>query len=76
MPLIRSSASKCRAYIVAIILLFSKIMLLYFYYKKKKLVYIIITAPLSRQPSFYIKYTKLNIHLSCNIKSISNAKCL
>ena len=40
----------------------------------KGLVYIAIIAFLSCQPSFYTKYTKLNIHLSYNIRSVSNAK--
>ena len=33
---------------------------------------IIIAAPSSYQPSFYTKCTKLNMHLSCNIQSVSN----
>ena len=47
MPPIRSSASKCHAYIISVILLFSEIMPLYSYYAKKKLVYIVIIAPFS-----------------------------
>ena len=74
MPFIRSLASKRCVYIVAVILLFSEIMPSYSRYKEKKLVYIIITALFSRQPSFYIKCTKLNIYLSYNIRSVSNAK--
>ena len=46
----------------------------YSYYTKKILVYIIITAPSSRQPSSYTKYIKLNMWLSYNVRSISNAK--
>ena len=76
MPPIRSSASKRCAYIVAMIFLFNKIMPSCSCYKEKKLVYIIIIAPFSCQPSFYIKCTKSNIRLSYNIKSVSNAKCL
>ena len=76
MPFIRSLASKYCTYTVAVILLLSEIMPSYSYYKEKKLVYIIIIAPFSRQPSFYIKCTKLNIYLSYNIKLVSNAKCL
>ena len=76
MPFIRSLASKHRAYTVAVILLFSKIMPSCSRYKEKKLVYIIIIAPSSRQPSSYIKCTKLNIYLSCNVRSVSNTKCL
>ena len=72
---IRSLASKRRTHTVAVILLFSEIMPSCSYYKEKKLVCIIITAPFSHQPSFYIKYTKLNMRLSCNIKSVFDAKC-
>ena len=42
--------------------------------EEKKLVYIIIIALFSCQPFSYIKYTKLNIYLSCNIKLISDIK--
>ena len=55
MPFIRSSASKRRAYIVAVILLLSKIMPTYSHCVLKGLVYIIIIAPLGYQPSFYTK---------------------
>ena len=74
MPPIRSLASKRHTYTVAVILLLGEIMPSYFYYEEKKLVYIIIIAPFSRQPSSYSKCTKLNIYLSCNVKSVSNAK--
>ena len=77
MPSIRSSAFKYTARrfkLVAVILLLSKIIPTYSYYMEKGLIYIAIIAPLSYQPSFYIKYTKLNIHLSYNIKLVSNAK--
>ena len=73
-PLIRSLASECCAYIVAIILLLGKIMPSYSHYKEKKLVYIIIIALISYQPSSCIKCTKLNIHLSYNVRLMSNAK--
>ena len=77
MPPVRSSASKRLTYcfkLVAVILLLGKIMLTYSYYAEKGLIYIIIVAPLSRQFSFYIKYTKLNIYLSCNVYLVLNAK--
>ena len=74
MPPIRSLASKRHAYAVAVILSLGEIMPSCSHYKEKKLVYIIIVAPFSRQPSFYIKYTKSNIYLSCNVKSVSDAK--
>ena len=74
MPLIRSLASERRAYAVAVILLLGEIMPSYSYYKEKKLVYIIIVALFSYQPSSYFKYTKSNIYLSCNVKSVFNTK--
>ena len=74
MTFIKSLASKRRAYTVAVILLLGEIMPSYSYYEEKKLVYIIIITPSSCQPFFYIKCTKLNIHLSCNIKSVSNTE--
>ena len=74
MPPIRSLVSKRRTHIVAVIFLLSEIMPSYFCYKEKKLVYIVIIAPFSRQPSFYIKCIKLNIYLSYNVKLVFNAK--
>ena len=74
MPPIRSLASERRAYTVAVILLLSEIMPSCSCYKEKKLVYIIIVAPFNRQPFFCVKCTKLNIHLSCNVKLVSNTK--
>ena len=76
MPFIRSLASKRRTHAVAVILSLGEIMPSYSYYNKKKLVYITIIAPSSHQPSFYSKCTKSNIHLSCNIKLVSNVKYL
>ena len=74
MPLIRSLASKRRAYVIAVILLLSEIMPTYSCYILKGLVYIAIIAPLGRQPSSYAKCTKLNIRSSYNIRSVSNTK--
>ena len=76
MPLIRSLSSKRHAYTVAVILLFSEIMPSCSYCEEKKLVYITIVALFSHQPSFYIKCTKLNICLSCNVRLVSNAEYL
>ena len=76
MIFIRSLVSKYCAYIILVILLLSKIMPIYSRCAKKKLVYIIIIAPFSRQPSFYIKCTKSNIYLSCNIKLVLDAEYL
>ena len=75
MPPIRSLASKRRACVVVVIFSFSEIMPSYSYCKEKKLVYIAIAAPFSRQPSFYIKCTKSNMRLSCNVKSVSDTEC-
>ena len=74
MPPVRFSVFKYYTNIVAVILSLSKIMPSCSYYKEKKLVYITILTLFSYQPSFYIKYTKSNIRLSCNIKSVSDAK--
>ena len=74
MPFVRFSASKRRAYVVAVIFLFSKIMPTYSYCVLKGLVYIAIIALLGHQPSSYIKCTKLNICLSYNVRLVSNAK--
>ena len=78
MPFIRSSVFKRTTYcfkLVAVILLLSKIIPTYSYYMEKGLIYITIIASLSRQPSSYAKYTKLNIRLSYNIRSVSNTEC-
>ena len=75
MPLVKSLASKRRARVVTVILLLGEIMPTYSYCMLKGLVYIAIIAPLGRQPSSYTKYTKLNIRLSCDVRSVFNAKC-
>ena len=75
MPLVRSLASKHCAYVVTMILLLSEIMPTCSYCVLKGLVCIIIIASLGHQPSSCAKCTKLNIHLSCNIRLVSNAKC-
>ena len=74
MPFIRFLVSKRRAHVVVIIFLLGEIMLIYSYYTKKKLVYVMIIASSNHQPSSYFKCTKLNICLSCNIKSVSDTK--
>ena len=74
MPPIKSLASKCHTYIIAVIFLLGEIMPFYSYCEEKKLVYIIIIALFSRQPSSCIKCTKLNIYLSYNVKSVSNTE--
>ena len=76
MPPIRSLASEHCAYTIAVILLLGKIIPSYSHYDEKKLVYITIIAPFSRQPFSYIKCTKLNIYLSCNVRSVSDTECL
>ena len=74
MPPVRSLISERCVYIVAVILLLSKIMPTYSCYVLKGLVCIAIIAPLSRQLFSYIKYTKLNIRSSYDIRLVSNAK--
>ena len=77
MPLVRSLVFKRTTHrfkLVAVIFLLGKIIPTYSYYAEKGLVYITIIAPLGRQLFFYTKCTKLNMCLSCNIKSVSNAK--
>ena len=70
MPFIRSLVSKHAAYyfkLVTVILLLGEIMPTYSYYAEKGLIYIIIIAPLSRQPFSYAKcifFTRLYILLS------------
>ena len=76
MPFIRSSASKRRLRLVLLILSLSEIMPSCFYCVEKRLSYITISAPSSRQPSFYIKCTKSNIRSSCDVKLVSNTKCI
>ena len=78
MPFIRSLVSKraaCCFKLVAVIFLLGEIIPTYSCCAEKGLVYIIIIAFLGRQLFFYIKCTKLNIHLSCDIRLVSNAKC-
>ena len=79
MPLVRSLASKRAAYyfkLVAVILLLGKIMPTYSCCAEKGLVYIIIIAPLSRQPFSCTKCTKLNMRLFCNVRLVFNTKCI
>ena len=76
MPFIRFLTFTYYTKLVAVILLFSEIMPSCFYYIEKKLVYIVIIVLSSYQPSFYIKYIKSNMYLSCDIKSVSNAEYL
>ena len=74
MPPIRSLALSYYFQLVLLVLFISKIMPLCSYCIKKNLVCIIIIAPFSRQPSFYLEYIKLNIYSFCNIRLVSNAK--
>ena len=67
MPPIKSTVSKHYTLLVLIIILFSKIMPSYSRYTKKKLQYITITALFNCQSFSYIKCTKYNISLFCDI---------
>jgi len=63
------------AYTIAIVLLLGEIILSpCSCYAKEGLVYIALASPLSRQPSFYLECTKVNIYLFYDVRSISNAK--
>ena len=74
MPFVRSSVSKRRARVVAVILSLGKIMPTYSRYIGKRLVYIVIIAPFSRQLSSYTKCTYTNIPSSYDIRMVSNAE--
>ena len=79
MPFVRFLVFKrtaCCFKLVAVILLLGKIIPTYSYYVEKGLVYIAIIAPLSCQPSFYTKCIKLNMYLSCDVRLVSNIKCI
>ena len=76
MPPVRSLIFKYYAYLVTLILLFSVIMPSYSCCAEKGLVYITIIALSSCLLSSYSKCIKLNICSSCNIKSVSDAKCI
>ena len=79
MPPIRSLVFKRLAYcfkLVAIILSLGEIMSTYSCCAEKGLMYIIIIALLGCQPSSYTEYTKLNMRSFCNVRSVSNIKCM
>ena len=76
MPPIRFTMSERRALPAISISLNGEIISPCSYYAKKGLVYIIITDPFSRQPSFYTKCTKLNTYALCDICSVSLNKCI
>jgi hypothetical protein len=79
MPPIKSLVFKCLAChskLIAVILLFNKIMPPCSYYMEKGLVYIVITALFNCYPFFCLECMKLNMHLSYNIYSIFDAKCI
>ena len=71
MPLIRSFMFKRCTLLAISISLNGEIISPYFYYTEKGLVYIIITNPFSRQPSFYTKCTKLNTYALYNMRLVS-----
>ena len=74
MPPIRSTASGHHNKLILLILSISKVMLSCFYYIKKGLLYVVIASPFSCQLLSYAKYIKVNIHFSCNIYLVFNAK--
>jgi hypothetical protein len=60
MPSIKFLVFKCCALLITSISLNREIMNPYSHYIKKGLVYITFISPFRRQPSFYLKYTKVN----------------
>jgi hypothetical protein len=70
MPFVRFLVSKHYALLVTSISLNREIMNPYSYYTRKGLVYIILTVPFSYQSFSYLKCTKVNTQLFCNIYSI------
>ena len=74
MPPIRSLASVRYVLLTTSISLDGEIMSPCSYYMKKGLVYITITAPSSRQPFFYFKYTKANTYSLCNMRLVFTNK--
>ena len=74
MPFIKSLVSKRRFRLVSLILSLGEIILSCFYCIEKRLSYIAISAPFSRQPSFCVKYTKLNMYSSYDVRLVSNTK--
>ena len=79
MPSVRSLIFKRLTYyfkLVAVILLLNKIIPTCLQCAEKGLIYIVIITLTSCQPSFYTKYTKLNMCFSCNVRLVFNIKCL
>ena len=74
MPFIKSLASERRTRVIAVILLLGEIMPTYSYCVLKGLVYIAIITSLSRQPSSYTKYIKLNMYSSYDVRLVFNTK--
>ena len=74
MPLIKSSVFKRYAKLVSTIISLSEIMPFYSRYVERKQLYVIITAPLGRQPSSYTECSWVNIQSSYNICLVFNAK--
>ena len=75
MPPIRSTASRRYNKLITLIISVSKVIPSYSCYVKKGLVYITIAAPSGRQSFSYIKCIKANMRSSCDVRSVSNAKC-
>ena len=74
MLFVRSTASKRRACVVAVIFLLGEIMPMCSRYVKKKLVYIANMAISGCQPFSCFKCTKSNICSSCDVRLVFNAE--
>ena len=76
MPLIRFLVFKRHTFLATSISLNNEIISPYSCYTRKGLVYITIIKPFSRQPSSYIKCTKLNTYTLCDMRLVSLNKCI
>ena len=75
MPPVKSTASERCALLAISISLDGEIMSPYSRCTKKGLVYVAIIDSFGRQPFSYTKCTKLNICVSCNMRSVLLNKC-
>ena len=71
MPPIKSFVLERRVFLAISISLDRKIVSPYFYYAKKRLIYVVLATHLGRQPSFYLKYIKVNTYLLYDMRLIS-----
>ena len=75
MPPTRSTASSRRLALVLTIFSLGEIMPSCSRCSEKGLLYVAIASPSGRQPSSCAECTKANMRSSCNVRSVSDAKC-